>query len=192
MDGSELILAVGVPWQPHERSQEVPKCNQGSPKGGRLALETPRFANAEALAHEQTQVVTGNVHQQPFGDVLLVVLRQPDIRAPTGADSGPKVMPPACSRASTPTSGARSVSEWGCILPVRRSRPPVSVASEWRRLVAVRPRGARSGGAGRRLRAARLSGPCSAAGRLSAPARPCPERGESVTCGSRQSTVQRC
>jgi hypothetical protein len=43
----------------------------------------------------------------------------------------------------------------GCILPVRRARPPMSVASEWRRLIAVRPRGARSGGAGRRL----LDGP---------------------------------
>ena len=115
------------------------------------------------------------------------VLRQPVIQAPTGGDSGRKVMPTACSRASTPTSGARSVSEWGCILPVRRARPPMSVASEWRRLIAVRPRSAGSGGAGRRLRAARLSGPCSAAGRLSAPARLCPERGEFVTCGNRQS-----
>jgi hypothetical protein len=40
-----------------------------------------------------------------------VVLRQPVIRAPTGADSGRKVMSPACLRASTPTPGARSVSE---------------------------------------------------------------------------------
>jgi hypothetical protein len=52
LDVRKLIFAVGAYWQPHERSQQVPKRDQGSPKGSRLALETPRFADAEAFAHQ--------------------------------------------------------------------------------------------------------------------------------------------
>ena len=43
--------------------------------------------------------------------------------------------------------------------------------SAWRTFVAIRPRGARSGDTGHPLRAAPRSRPCSAAGRLLAPAR---------------------
>ena len=77
MVGCLLIFAVGVPRQPHERSQQVPKRDQGSPKGGRTALETPRFADPEVLAHQQSKVVPGDVDQQPLGDVLLVAKVQP-------------------------------------------------------------------------------------------------------------------
>ena len=60
----------------------------------------------------------------PLGATVVLSFASLSSKAPTGGDSGRKVMPTACSRASTPTSGARSVSEWGCILPVRRAGHP--------------------------------------------------------------------
>ena len=42
-----------------------------------MALEAPRLADAEALAHQQTKIVPGDVDQQPLGDVLLVAKVEP-------------------------------------------------------------------------------------------------------------------
>ena len=61
--------------------------------------------------------------------------------------------------------------------------------SAWRRIAPVKPRAARSDGGARPLLAVPRSCPCSAAGRLSARARLCPEKDGSVLCDNRQSTI---
>ena len=48
----------------------VKEGEEGSPKGGRAALETPGFANSEALSHEQPQVEPGDVDKHALRDVL--------------------------------------------------------------------------------------------------------------------------
>ena len=68
-------LATGSPWQPHEQSQQVPKHDQRSRKAGRLPLQTPRFADAEAFAHEketdtQTADRMGLEHEERTGSIL--------------------------------------------------------------------------------------------------------------------------
>jgi hypothetical protein len=54
-------------------------------KGGRLALEAPRFTDAEACAHEETKIEPGDVNEQTLGDVL--VMAQIDPPHATGLES---------------------------------------------------------------------------------------------------------
>ena len=69
-------------------------------------------------------------------------------------------------------------------VPWAEGWPSMSM-SAWRTIAPVRPRGARSDGGARPLRAVPRSCPCSAAGRLSARARLCPEKDGSVLCDNR-------
>ncbi|MGA7742981.1 MAG: hypothetical protein WBP56_07455 [Polyangia bacterium] len=46
-------------------------------KGGRLALEAPRFTDAEACAHEETKIEPGDVNEQTLGDVLVMAQIDP-------------------------------------------------------------------------------------------------------------------
>ena len=71
----------------------------------------------------------------------------------------------------------------------RDSHPCRCQHGAWRTIAPVRPRGVRSDGGARPLRAAPRSCPCSAAERLSARARLCPEKDGSVPCDNRQSTT---
>jgi len=55
-----------------ERAHEAVKQHEeGSPKGGRSALETPGFADSEALSHEESQVESGDVEKRALCDVLV-------------------------------------------------------------------------------------------------------------------------
>ncbi len=70
-------------------------------------------------------------------------------------------------------------------VPWAEGWPSMSM-SAWRTIAPVRPRNARSDGGARPLLAVPRSCPCSAAGRLSARARLCPEKDGSVPCAGRQ------
>jgi hypothetical protein len=107
---------------------------------------------------------------------------QPLIRAPTGCRSWVDRQDQGRDRGRAHPCRARERRRSGRGFVVRAEGWPSMSTSAWRTLVAIRPRGARSGDAGRPLRVAPRSRPCSAAGRLLDPARPCPAIDESWTC----------